>query len=422
MAALSPGQRHLFNELRRRVRSAFEGGDLDALVASLVLGGGRSNLAVAPFAEEIGQCLKHPGLPPEPRPQDVAIEGCRLALLHGEPDASRRSLFEAAVRKELRRRPLPPAATLFEDERLWLGVAAGVGRAGPDVRVAFEEASREHIALGSVRDHALNSWRQVLAQGAARFSGDAARRGIAPLRERLVGQKPAATVSERIAASWFAARLLFDSIQLGDDDIGTLSSLVGEGLDGLGAEIADVEHLPYLDASLLLDAFCRAPMQPLARKAAVDVVLRIVDGFPAAASILANRREERPPFLISDEYDVQELFHAMSVSVLPDIVREDPAPKKAGTSVRLDFTAKAARLGVEVKCVRDKAHSGAVRREILLDEATYEKHPDVDVVIAFVYDPKRCMRPEEDLVFERDLSQDIKIGQRTVTYIVRVRR
>src|SRR5205085_1376724 len=83
----------------------------------------------------------------------------------------------------------------------------------------------------------------------------------------------------------------------------------------------------------------------------VKELMSIIDGFPAAAQLLADRAGERAGIELKDEYDVQWIFHALSVPFIPDLVPEDPAPRLAGKSSRLDFSSKKARLGVEIKHV-----------------------------------------------------------------------
>jgi hypothetical protein len=75
---------------------------------------------------------------------------------------------------------------------------------------------------------------------------------------------------------------------------------------------------------------------------------------PQAARILANRqRRSKVPFEISDEYDVQDLLHAVLRAYLKYSVQEDPIPKAAGTrSGRADISVKDLGFLIEVKYVR----------------------------------------------------------------------
>jgi hypothetical protein len=125
--------------------------------------------------------------------------------------------------------------------------------------------------------------------------------------------------------------------------------------------------------------------------------------------------------VITDEYDVQDLFYALVRPGVTDIVPEDTTPKLAGRGSRLDFTSKATRLGFELKHVKSHGHADSVRDEVLVDEATYQEHPYIDTVIVFIHDPGRYIAPAERPAFERDLSQSVTVQGRTVRYMVRVR-
>jgi hypothetical protein len=179
--------------------------------------------------------------------------------------------------------------------------------------------------------------------------------------------------------------------------------------------------LDALDAAMLLDALSASPAGQLVRRSALDGVLAVVDHFAASAGVLANRQRGRTPLTIQDEYDVQDLFYALVLPLVPDMVPEDPAPKVAGKSTRLDFTSKTVRLGIELKHVKSASHATNVREELLLDERTYQEHPYVDTVVAFVHDPAGHIARSARTSFEADLSTTVTVNGRSVRYIVRVR-
>ncbi len=172
---------------------------------------------------------------------------------------------------------------------------------------------------------------------------------------------------------------------------------------------------------MLIDAMAWSPQTALTTRSALENVLGVIDAFPSCASILATRQRNRAPFVISDEYDVQDLFYALVRPTVTDIVPEDTTPKLAGRWSRLDFTSKATRLGFEVKHVKSSNHAGTVRDEVLVDEATYQEHPYIDTVVVFISDPAGHIALAARPAFERDLSQSVTVQGRTVRYIVRVR-
>ncbi|MCC6874791.1 MAG: hypothetical protein IT378_10840 [Sandaracinaceae bacterium] len=146
-------------------------------------------------------------------------------------------------------------------------------------------------------------------------------------------------------------------------------------------------------------------------------------GFPAALQILSTRPRERDglPAELIDEYDVQWLLHALLLPAVPDLVPEDSAPKLAGAGSRLDFTSRSARLGIEVKHLREKKHVPRMREELLVDERQYQQHPYVETVVCHVHDPRMHISLAERTAFERDLSVPVTVAGRTVNYVVRVR-
>jgi hypothetical protein len=72
----------------------------------------------------------------------------------------------------------------------------------------------------------------------------------------------------------------------------------------------------------------------------VKAVLSACDRFHAIARQLAQRRVNKPPFEIKDEYDVQDLLHALLRLHFDDIRPEEWTPSYGGGSSRMDFLLK----------------------------------------------------------------------------------
>lgn len=350
------------------------------------------------------------------RTQDVATIGIRIAL---GGDSHRVGEYPVLAARELAREALPPAVRVHEDERLLLGLAAGIGAAAPTVtpRLIKLLQSREHLA--TYRGMCLDLWAEALALGSARLTPTLADRAMRILNG-LVGQRPPVTEDDRVALYWLATRLLEATWQPAADDLHTLESIIAEGRRAVLTQAA-VGMFSPLDAAMFLDAITWSPPALLARRTALEYVLGVIDAFPACADILATRARKRPSFVIDDEYDVQDLFHALVRPAVPDLVPEDTTPKLAGKWSRLDFTSKATRLGFEIKHVKSVGHATTVREELLVDEATYHEHPYVDIVVAFISDPHRYISIASRPAFERDLSQAVTVNGRTVQYVVRIR-
>lgn len=138
---------------------------------------------------------------------------------------------------------------------------------------------------------------------------------------------------------------------------------------------------------------------------AVAMIERVIHRFPAVARQLRQRHGHRPAFDVHDEYDVQDLLHALLRLFFDDIRPEEWTPSYAGGSARMDFLLKAEHIVIEVK----KTHLGLRDREIgnqlIEDIARYHKHPDCKTLICFVYDPDGWIANPDGL--ERDLSQEM---------------
>ncbi|HEX3557025.1 MAG TPA: hypothetical protein VIA62_27695 [Thermoanaerobaculia bacterium] len=347
----------------------------------------------------------------------MATIGIRIAL---GGDLHRVEGYPALAARELAREALSPAVRVHEDERLLLGLAAGVGAAAPTIAPTLINMlqCREHII--TYRGMCLDLWAEALALGSARLTPSLADRAMRILKRPAGGPRPAVTDDDRVALYWLATRLSEAVWQPTDEDLRALESVIAEGRRAaLTHEAAGM--LPPLDAAMFLDALTWSPSASLARRTALEYVLGVIDTFPTCADILAARGRERPPFVINDEYDVQDLFHALVRPGVPDLVPEDTTPKLAGKWSRLDFTSKATRIGFEIKHVKSIRHAATVREEILIDEATYHEHPYIDTIVAFISDPHRHISNASRPAFERDLSQAITVNGRTVHYFVRVR-
>ena len=107
------------------------------------------------------------------------------------------------------------------------------------------------------------------------------------------------------------------------------------------------------------------------------------------------------PLSIKDEYDVQDLFHAILRLHFDDVRPEEVTPSYAGNSSRVDFYLPDARLVVEVKMTRESLQQRQVVNELTEDAARYVSMTQVDTLVCLVYDPRNfCHNPTS---LERDV-------------------
>ena len=117
------------------------------------------------------------------------------------------------------------------------------------------------------------------------------------------------------------------------------------------------------------------------------ILANIFDNFHGFYKQLKNRHADRPTIEIVDEYDVQDLLHAILKLHFRDVREEEYTPSYAGSSTRMDFLLKNEKIVIEVKKTRDKLKDKEIGEQLILDIAHYKNHPDCRILKCFVYDP-----------------------------------
>lgn len=137
-------------------------------------------------------------------------------------------------------------------------------------------------------------------------------------------------------------------------------------------------------------------------------LLNALDGliirFHAVAVQLRSRHNERPTLDINDEYDVQDLMHALLRIHFNDVRPEEWVPSYAGSASRTDFLLPEIDTVIEIKKTRNGLNSRSVGEQLIVDIKKYKKHPQCRRLICFVYDPEgRIANPAG---IESDLNND----------------
>jgi hypothetical protein len=128
--------------------------------------------------------------------------------------------------------------------------------------------------------------------------------------------------------------------------------------------------------------------------APVDLVISLCRRFPLFVDQLQRRQRGRGSFPVNDEYDVQDLLHALLKLHFEDVRPEEYTPSYGGNSSKVDFYLPHERIVVEAKKTRANLGQREVTDELLIDAARYTKMNDVDTLICLVYDPdRRCSNP-----------------------------
>jgi len=118
----------------------------------------------------------------------------------------------------------------------------------------------------------------------------------------------------------------------------------------------------------------------------IQTVLTIGARFQDVVRQLRRRGRSRPPYEITDEYDVQDLFHALLRLFFEDIRPEEWTPSYAGSASRMDFLVPDYGLAIELKRTRPSLGSAEVGKQLSEDIAKYAKHPEVRHLVCLVFD------------------------------------
>lgn len=118
---------------------------------------------------------------------------------------------------------------------------------------------------------------------------------------------------------------------------------------------------------------------------------RICDRFHKVALQLKKRYSKRQAFEVQDEYDVQDLLHALMRLYFDDIRTEEWTPSYAGGANRADFLLKDSDIVVETKMTRSGLTEHKLGDELLIDAAHYKEHPDCHHLVCFIYDPEHML-------------------------------
>jgi hypothetical protein len=120
----------------------------------------------------------------------------------------------------------------------------------------------------------------------------------------------------------------------------------------------------------------------------LEVIKKICSKFHTVARQIRSRYNNRNTLDVNDEYDVQDLLHALLKIEFDDIRAEEWSPSHAGGSKRMDFLLKKERTIIEVKKTRKRLADKKLGEELLIDIGTYETHPDCKILVCFIYDPE----------------------------------
>lgn len=168
---------------------------------------------------------------------------------------------------------------------------------------------------------------------------------------------------------------------------------------------AEFQQLKQSEAKLTLMGDATDETESLTRDH-VLIVEHMCDRFHLVARQLRCRHSSRETLDVEDEYDVQDLLHALLALEFYDIRPEEWTPSYAGSGSRVDFLLKQEQIVIETKKTRRGLGAKEIGEQLIIDIQRYQTHPDCRTLVCFVYDPEgRIANPrglENDLDGQHD--------------------
>jgi hypothetical protein len=112
---------------------------------------------------------------------------------------------------------------------------------------------------------------------------------------------------------------------------------------------------------------------------------------PAVIRQLRFRQGERPPFVVEDERDLEDLLRSLLPLHFEDVRPESRTPGYA-PGTRTDFVLASHRIALLAKHATVETGERHLARQLLEDVAYYERQKSCRTVVGFVYDPELLLR------------------------------
>lgn len=161
----------------------------------------------------------------------------------------------------------------------------------------------------------------------------------------------------------------------------------------------------------LEDSTPKATTVPGKPQSVEELLEVVILGLRRAMHPLTHRRKGAQPLTFGNEYDVQDLLHAMLRPWIADIRPEEFTPSCAGSSTRMDFLLPAHGLVIETKIIRDHTHAKKVGDELIIDIEHYRQHPDCRRLWCVIYDPNHHITNAEGMKTDLEGDRSAKDGK-----------
>ncbi len=192
-----------------------------------------------------------------------------------------------------------------------------------------------------------------------------------------------------------------------------LHEKVNEKIEDVRKDIVKLQGL--IERLELFDDFKQAENVPTGENG-LERIVRLLRRFHHVAKQLSERHEDRQTLEINDEYDVQDLLHALLKIEIDDIRQEEPTPSCAAKASRMDFLLKDEKIAIETKKTRKSLGLKELSDQIIVDIARYREHKDCEFLIFFIYDPEQRIRNSVGL--KKDLEKQSPYELKVIIEII----
>jgi hypothetical protein len=159
-----------------------------------------------------------------------------------------------------------------------------------------------------------------------------------------------------------------------------------------GGRILPTGEMPEVSTSAV-----SGPAPPAKPNEISDLLETLIKGLRRAMHPLTHRRKGAQPLVFSNEFDVQDLLHALLRPWVSDIRPEEFTPSYAGSSTRMDFLLPKHKLVLELKFVRDRQHAKKIGDELIIDIEHYRRHQACDQLWCVIFDAEHLLLNAEGL-------------------------
>lgn len=94
---------------------------------------------------------------------------------------------------------------------------------------------------------------------------------------------------------------------------------------------------------------------------------------------------------LSNEYDLQHVFHSLLALYFDDIRAEEPQPSLASSHTMVDFELKKEHISIELKYIKSSDDINKIKNQLLIDIPQYSANNTCDVM-CIIYDPNKVIQ------------------------------